>query len=69
MFCLKFRIIYLNGVPETPVLRISYCVLINPVYNIIVDEVMVHRLKVQAISKESYEVIGFQVVRGGARDV
>ena len=57
MFCIKFSKIYLNRVLKTSVLKILYYVLIEPVYNVIVDEVMVYYLKFQAMSKKSFEVV------------
>lgn len=59
MFCLKFHKTYLNRVLETPVLEVPCYVLIELMYNVIFDEVMICCLKIQAISKESFEIISF----------
>ncbi len=57
---------HLNRVLETLVLEIPYCVLIEPVYNIIVNEVIVRYLNVLTINKESFEVVSFWIIRNNA---
>ena len=46
MFCLKLLEIDLNTVPETVVFGVCGCVLIEPVYSVLVEDVMVRCLNV-----------------------
>lgn len=59
MCYLKLRKIYLNRVTDTSVFKIFYSILIEQIYNVIVDEIIVHRLKAQATSKETFEIVSF----------
>lgn len=54
IFCLKLLEIHLNTIPETVVLVVHGCILIEPVCNKLVDQVMVSCLNVKPLSKESF---------------
>ena len=54
MFRLELLEIYLNTIPETVVLGVQGCILIEPVYNKLVDQVMASCLNVEPLSKESF---------------
>ena len=54
MFCLELLEINLNTVPETVIFGVCGCVLIELVYRVLVEDVMVSRLNVYAVVKEDF---------------
>lgn len=68
MFCLKFHEIHLNRLPETIVLDIHRSVLIDLVYDILVEQIVVSFLNIKARSEENFEIVNFWVVRKCAPD-
>ena len=54
MFGLKFLKIHLNTVPKAPILGVQGSVLIEPVNNKLVEQVMVSCLNVKPLSKEDF---------------
>lgn len=53
MFGLKFSKIYLNIVSKMVVFSIQYCILIELIYNQLVNLIIVNNLKIKIWSKEN----------------
>ena len=54
MFRLKLLEINLNTVPETVIFGVCGCVLIELLYRVLVEDVMVSRLNLYAVVKEDF---------------
>lgn len=68
MFCFKLFEVNLNAVLETIVFFVCGCILIEPIYDILFEDVMVSRLNVHTIGKENFYINGLGFVQERAQD-
>lgn len=59
IFCLKINDINLNRFLDTIVLDIYYIILIDFIYNIFIEEIVVSFLNIKVRSKKNLEIVNF----------